>query len=143
MTDTVRRDYLIEQAVTAGKFPPERAAHYREQYDRDAAGTERLLASLAAIPMGVLGHRDPVEQTLAAGRALLGNRGGIASPPAAATREPVQAQHIRPVEQPTAAVELTPENIERWTHDLFPETRATAAQGRITMDMKYQRGAAA
>ena len=147
MTDTVRRDYLLEQAVRAGKFPATRIPHYVAQYDRDPAGTEQLLASLTPVPTsGVLGHSgDEVDQTLAAGRALLGNRSRVASVPAAAAGEPVQAQHLRPVEQPASAVELTPENVERWTRALFPETRAGAGAGRkrITSDMQYKRGAAA
>jgi hypothetical protein len=146
MTDTIRRDALIAQAVTAGKFSQERAAHYAAQYDRDPAGTERLLASLASVPGNVLGHGgDEVDRTLAAGRALLVNRGVVASAPAAATREPVQAQHLRPVEQVEGNIELTPENVEKWTRDLFPETRATGTQTRqrISSDMQYKRGASA
>ena len=147
MTDTVRRDYLLEQAVRAGKFPATRIPHYAARYDRDPAGTEQLLASLTPVPTsGVLGHSgDEVDRTLEAGRALLGNRGSVASVPAAAVREPVQAQHLRPVERTASSVELTPENVERWTRALFPETRAGAGteRKRITSDMQYKRGAAA
>jgi hypothetical protein len=150
MTDTIRRDALIAQAVAAGKLSQARAAHYAAQYDKDPVGTERLLASLAPVPVlagNVLGHGgDEVDRTLAAGRALIGNRGVVASAPTAATREPVHAQHLRPVEQVEGNIELTPANVEQWTRELFPETRATAegqVRQRVTSDMKYQRGASA
>jgi hypothetical protein len=46
--DPYRREYVLAQAVSAGKFAPERSTHYRTLYDRDPAGTEVLLARLAS-----------------------------------------------------------------------------------------------
>jgi hypothetical protein len=43
----VRREYVLAEAVRAGKFSAKRAAHWRKQYDRDPASTEAALAMLA------------------------------------------------------------------------------------------------
>jgi hypothetical protein len=42
-----RRDYVINEAVRAGKFSPQRARHWRRQYDEDPAGTEATIAVLS------------------------------------------------------------------------------------------------
>jgi|SRR5581483_7137257 len=43
-----RRDYVISEAIRAGKFTAARAKHWRKQYDRDPAGTEAAIAVLAS-----------------------------------------------------------------------------------------------
>lgn len=109
MTDQeLRREHLISAAISAGKFTAERAAHYRAQYDKDPAGTERLLAALTSIGAGVLGHAAPVERT--------------------------QAQHVHPVVRSGESIDLTSEVVEAWTREMFPETRAGVGprRGRIT-----------
>lgn len=41
------RDRDVEDAITAGKFPPSRAEHYKLLYDKDPEGTKQLFADLA------------------------------------------------------------------------------------------------
>jgi hypothetical protein len=43
----VRREYVIAEAIRAGKFSPQRAKHWRRQYDCDPVGTEAAIAVLA------------------------------------------------------------------------------------------------
>lgn len=108
MTDhEMRREHLISAAIAAGKFTEARAPLYRAQYDTDPVGTEKLISSLASIGAGILGHAAPAER---------------------------QAGHVHPVVRAEESIELTPENVEGWTHLLFPETRAGAGakQGRVT-----------
>jgi hypothetical protein len=96
---------------------------------------------LTPVPLGagVLGYRDPVEQTLAAGRALLrGNRQSLPATHASAPPGPPDMTIV-------PEGDLATEQIEAWTRELFPETRAGAGarKGRITTDAKYARGMAA
>jgi hypothetical protein len=145
MIDTTRRDYVLDRALREGRISQGSRAHWVNEYDRNPTGTETLLAALAPLPgAGVLGH-DAVQATVDAGRALVQPYRRPAQPvPAAAAHEPVQAQHMRPVEQPATDIELTPENVARWSAELFPETRAGRGpqQGRVTRDQTYKRNAA-
>lgn len=43
-----RRDYVINEAVRAGKFTRARGKFWRRQYDRDPVGTEAALALMAS-----------------------------------------------------------------------------------------------
>lgn len=43
---TAHRDAVIEAAIGAGKFSASRRDHYRQAWDADPAGTERVIASL-------------------------------------------------------------------------------------------------
>lgn len=47
MPSTKERDRLIDEAVHAGKIPGSAKATYRARFDRDPAGTRKLLASFA------------------------------------------------------------------------------------------------
>lgn len=101
MLDASRTEQVLDQAVAAGKIPPDRKPYYRQLHERDPAGTERLLASLAP--------------------------GLLPSAPAG----PVQAQHPHPVTVgPAAEAEINPEDVARWTGALFPETRQRGS-GRV------------
>ena len=42
-----RRDRVVEQAIEAGKIPPERREHYRRAWNENPVATEALLAELA------------------------------------------------------------------------------------------------
>ncbi len=48
LNDTDAAATAIDAAVKAGKIAASEAAAYRQRYDRDPAGTERLLARLAS-----------------------------------------------------------------------------------------------
>jgi hypothetical protein len=130
MTDDIRMNAILDRCVSEGRIAQTSRASWAGRYANDPAGTEAVLAALTPTPIGVLGHGrgDAVDETLAAGRALLGVSHAVG--------EPVQAEHMRPFERPAAEVELTPENVERWTRELFAETRAGAGarQGRVTRD---------
>lgn len=140
--DDIRMNAILDRCVQEGRIAQASRAAWAGKYANDPAGTEAVLAKLTPTPIGrgVLGHGDHVDATLAAGRALVAPRDGRAAGPGvlAAGQEPVQAQHLRPAAPQEEQVELTPENVQRWTHDLFPETRAGAGagatQGRITRD---------
>jgi hypothetical protein len=145
MHDQTRMDYVLDRAQTEGRITASSRPDWAGRYLNDPANTEAWLAMLQPTPVGagVTGHGDPIAATAAAGLALVG------SPPAAAvgeSREPVNAQHMRPVEAVSAVgVELTPENVKRWTCELFPETRAGIGEetkNRITRDQQYPRNVA-
>jgi hypothetical protein len=55
-----RRERIIEEAVAAGKFGEGRRQHYRNIYDADPAGAERLIALLASVPNVPLDLMDKV-----------------------------------------------------------------------------------
>jgi len=130
MTDDIRMNAILDRCVSEGRIAQTTRAAWAGRYMNDPAGTQAVLAALRPTPIGVLGHSggDALDQTLAAGRALLGV--------SHAAGEPVQAELDALVERPAAEVELTPENVSRWTSELFPETRAGAGarQGRVTRD---------
>jgi hypothetical protein len=153
MTDQNRMDWLLDKCVSEGRITAAGRAEWAGRYLSDPAGTEAVLAALAPTPIGagVLGHgtSDPIDSMRDTGIALARNKQSRRrsrntgrfttdgrSPMASAAGEPVQAEHMRPVEQPVSSIELTPENVARWTQELFPETRAGsgAQQGRVTRD---------
>jgi len=146
--DTTRREYLLDQALKEGRIAVSTRAAWSARWDADPATTEATLARLAPVPVGagVLGHADPVEQTLAAGRAMLQRSvprlaiAATAPAPAAPAADPQIARTL--MDDP--AIGLSPEQVEEWTRNLFPETRAGAGarKGRVTVDEKYARGAA-
>jgi hypothetical protein len=128
--DATRREYILDHAQNEGRIAAASRPHWAALYERDPGGTEATLAILAPTPIGtgVLGQGDPVEATLAAGRALIGGEhvsaSTLASSPPVSTSSPAAGN-----------TSLTPEQVKAWTSDLFPETRASGArQGRITQD---------
>jgi hypothetical protein len=42
------REYVLDRAVRAGKFPASRKPHYRRLYDKDPAATRALIGQLAS-----------------------------------------------------------------------------------------------
>jgi hypothetical protein len=133
MTDTARRDYLIGEAVAAGKFMAERAPFYRERYDRDPAGTEQVLAMLAPALAGVAGLEPapyPRELFPELDRRARRAAGVPATFAPAATAPPAAtAAHARPV-TPAAESALTPEQVGAWSHELGFD-RVEASVGRV------------
>lgn len=127
-TDTVRRDYLIDQAVRKGKFPATRAGFYREAYDRDPAGTEQALAMLTPALAGVAGL-DPADAPYQ--RALFPELDRQARRAAPVTALAAGAEQVRPTAPapPAAQPELTPEQVAAWSHALGFDK--TAASGRV------------
>ena len=109
-----RRDQLISAAIQAGKFPPERRAHWQTVYDRDPAGTEQVLAVLAPglMPANTSGSMP-----------LGGGRGNTAT----------AGLTLAGSSQPVAHADLTPEVVASWSQELFPETRrGNTYRSRIT-----------
>ncbi|HVC07156.1 MAG TPA: hypothetical protein VND98_06200 [Solirubrobacterales bacterium] len=44
---TIKRDQTINAAVKAGKFSTKRTGYWRDQWDKNPAGTERAIALMA------------------------------------------------------------------------------------------------
>jgi len=44
---TIKRDRVIDAAVAAGKFTAKRTGYWRDQWDKNPAGTERAIALMA------------------------------------------------------------------------------------------------
>jgi hypothetical protein len=128
----LRRDYLVEQAVQAGKFPPERRGHWRTLYDRDPAGTETTLAALAPALVGVrtpsalLAGDSPYPRELFPELVRADRRAVVTTQVAPAT---AAVAHPRPAAPPPEAseTELSPELVSNWSHDMFPEAAASGA----------------
>ena len=126
----LRRDHLVEQAVHAGKFPPERRGHWRTLYDGDPAGTEATLAALAPALVGVrtpaalLAGDSPYPRELFPELVRADRRAVVTTH---ATSAPAAAAHPRPAAPPSEAseTELSPELVANWSHDLFPEAAAS------------------
>jgi hypothetical protein len=139
MRDATRRDYVLDQAVAAGKFSAARRAHWQAQYDRDPFGTEQTLAVLAsglasggasAVPGFNSPHTASLFPDLA--RARQPRRGRAAARVAATS--PVRATQ-RQTATPSAeeATELTPEVVAAWSRQLFPDTASFGIRpGRVT-----------
>lgn len=134
-----RRDYLISEAIRAGKFTAARAQHYRQMYDRDPAGTEQLLAALApagtalAAAGALAGHPGPQAEPAPYPRELFPelarhDRHAPVAPALAAVAAPQPAPPARPAADPGV---IPPEQVARWSAELFPETQA-ARGGRVT-----------
>ena len=113
---TLRKEHVINEAITAGKFSESRRSFWSSEYDRDPAGTERTLAALVPATEGTppyppelfphLQRRDPHARSAS-----------------------VAATAPTPAPAPPPS-EIADEDVQRWTRQLFPETRA-AASGRI------------
>jgi hypothetical protein len=120
MPDASRREALLDQAVRAGKFPPQRRAHWSELYDRDPAGTERVLSVLAS-------------------SAPLPTMPAMPTPPPRITRTSVPRRPTYPEAAmvpvaasqplPPGGTEITPELVAGWSRQLFPATAARASAG--------------
>lgn len=113
-----RREYLMDQAIRAGKFPPERRTHWAALYDRDPAGIEETLAMLtAATGLPALppkhGH---VRITRGSTSATSFHLPTLTDPEATSPKE---------------RMELTPEIVAGWSRQLFPETAAPAGRTRV------------
>jgi hypothetical protein len=119
MNDTTRRDYVLSEAIAAGKFGESRRAHWQGQYDRDPAGTEQVLAALVSVhpeppyPRSLFPELDRRQQ-----------RPGRAHATATATAPP-------PPPTPAATGDISDEVVAGWSRSLFPET-ASASSGRVT-----------
>jgi hypothetical protein len=122
-----RREYVISEAVRAGKFSESRADHYRQMFDADPPGTERVLAALASALPGEHPYPPELFPELARSR----NR---RSDVQAASHLPRAPLPQAPSPQPsTGAVGaeggVTSEQVAAWSRQLFPETRGVS--GRI------------
>lgn len=132
--DPNRREQVLAVAVHAGKFTAERAALYRDLYDRDPAGTERLIESLEAVPAdllqtSLLNRGDPL---LAAARDVfpeLGGRRGRGSARPAGGGDPLAPPvgYPRPASPPAEDTVATVVDVA----SLFPEV-GRRKSGRIT-----------
>jgi hypothetical protein len=126
----LRREHALDRAQAEGRIVQASRAHWSAAYDRDPATTEQHLAMLTPVPVGVLGRT--VDQTVAAGLTLV--RGGTGTYPAPAAS--LVVAHVHPVAAPAAGVQVEDEDVQRWTGELFAETRAGAGarKGRVTRD---------
>lgn len=120
LVDETRREYVIDVAVAAGKFPEERRTHYRQMYNRDPVGTERVLAALGSVTVPApLYPRElfpelsrPSTHVRASSQADAGATAASA-PPA----RPAPAPATGPLHS-----EITDEQVAQWSRRLFPET---------------------
>lgn len=119
----LRREYVIDQAIAAGKFGENRRTFWRGEYDRNPAGTEQTLAALASVTEG----------TPAYPREILFPPTQRRHPPA--RRSSVAATVTSPTPQPAPVPPAAPasdEQVAGWTRELFPETAAAGARSRVT-----------
>jgi len=151
MLDTQYREYVLDKAMAAGKFPQARRSHYAALLDRDPEGTERLLDVMEGFPPQLLGAavgastlpsgeqqtvttwtRQLFPETRPQPVVMNGELVGVgyASPPAART-EPPAPTHARtsppperapePPAAPAAAGTFGPGDVDAWSRQLFPE----------------------
>lgn len=136
-----RREYVLDTAVAAGKFAESRRAHYRQMYDRDPAGTEQLLAALASVGSEKPPYPRELFPELARLPSFPPEEDADAGVVAMSRRQPPSSGHApAPAAHASSGMELTPENVSRWSAELFPETAAGGQPGLITFDQKYRRG---
>jgi hypothetical protein len=127
-----RRNQVIHAAIAAGRFPEARRQHYSEMYDRDRAGTERLIAGLEGIPLlASLASEQMLTPGMTTSQMLypeLRNprplRYGGSPAPAPATPPPAAASHSGGRE----VIELRPKMVEDWTNQLYPEVAERKAR---------------
>lgn len=112
----LRREHVINEAIASGKFGESRRAFWTQQYDADPAGTERTLASL--VPALEESPPYPPELFPELSRR---RRPPMRSASVASTAPP----------PPSQSVEATDADVTRWTRQLFPETAAAGAGGRV------------
>lgn len=112
----LRREYVRDQAVAAGKFSRSRAAYWRGEYDRDPAGTERTIASLAS----ALTPDPPYPRELFPELSRPRTRRERATAPA-----PAAAAAVPPPPAPDVD-----EQVAAWSRELFPEAVAAGARPR-------------
>jgi hypothetical protein len=97
-----RRERIIDEAIAAGKFGAGRRQHYRQLWDADPRGAERLVASLEPVPEVLAGEVN----------VPLGTGAPYPAPPFS-----------------RAEADIKPEQIEEWSNALFPEAAARKAAG--------------
>jgi hypothetical protein len=129
MADAIRREYLLDHAILAGKFPVQRRQHWQQRYDRDPVGTEQVLAALAPIVTGAQVSPYPREMFPELDRQPRRQRAGASAPSASAAH--VSAAAPLP---PTVAAgdDLTPEVVAAWSRELFPEAAYAEIPRRVT-----------
>ena len=122
-----RREYVISEAVRAGKFSESRADHYRQMFDADPPGTERVLAALASALPGEHPYPPELFPELARSRKLAQTRASSSSssPPLPYAPSPPTVS----LAEEGAGGGVTPEQVAAWSRQLFPETRGVS--GRI------------
>lgn len=135
MPDTTRRDYVLDRCMGEGRIIQASRADWQARYDRNPAGTERVLAMLAPLPADPV---DPIQATAQAALALArGTQRGPTSFSPTVAREPVRIAAAAVVD-PVGMVG----RVKRWTRELFPETAiAPDPQSRIYSDGSYSRRA--
>jgi hypothetical protein len=129
MSDVIRREYLLDHAILAGKFPVQRRQHWQQQYDRDPVGTEQVLAALAPIVTGGGVSPYPREMFPELDRQPRRQRAEARAP--AATPAHVSAA-APPAPTVAAGDDLTPEVVAAWSRELFPEAAYAEIQRRVT-----------
>jgi hypothetical protein len=108
----LRREHVISECIRAGKFNKARAPFWEKEYDRDPAGTERTLTALVSVTEGAPPYPPELFPHLSQRR-----------------RPQVHSASVAATAPPPAPAEAGDEQVEAWTRQLFPETRAT--RGRI------------
>jgi hypothetical protein len=130
------REYLLDDAVRAGKFPSDRKHVYRDMFDRDPQGTLTLINSLApGIEPGVaaaldrLGERSPYPRELFP-ELRRRPRAVLAAAITHAAEEPPSLPS--PVAEAPLPVKSAP--VAGWSEQLFPEVRRRKAKppSRVT-----------
>lgn len=134
----LRRDYVIGEAVRAGKFSESRAAYWSAEYDRDPAGTEATIASLASLTEGPQPY--PREILFPTRTRLSRQRAGssalaTATAPAAAPAPPAAAKEVPSGDGTGTGPGIpgsgpSPEEVAEWSARLFPEAVAAGAGPR-------------
>lgn len=133
----LRREYVLDQAVAAGKFSRSRAAYWRGEYDRDPAGTEQTIASLAsALTPDPPYPREILFPTRLSRRRASSPAPATATAPAAAPAPPAAAREVPSGDEAGTGPGIpgsgpSPEDVAAWSARLFPET-VHAGAGRVT-----------
>jgi hypothetical protein len=136
----VLRETILERAVATGKILAAQRDHYRERYNRDRAGTVRLLASLApgVKPSDARSlrefERQQGDELLASARAAFPElRRRQANRALHPRGRPVLPAHVAGEGSGAAATSLSPAAPSHETiASLFPELRQRRSTGRIT-----------
>ena len=137
MLDTTRRDYVLDRYMAEGRIIQASRADWQARYDRNPAGTERVLAMLAPLPADPV---DPVQATAQAALALVhGKQRGPTSFTPTVALGPVQ-RSVRATVAASADPAGLLGQVKAWTRELFPETAVVPdPQNRIFSDGSYSR----